>query len=60
METLYQGHQHGARKDHVSHPLACSKNNISMINVVTLRNINTKITECKLRKILFHKFVPNW
>jgi len=56
------GHQRGARghrvahKDHVSRPRACSKNSISMINVFTLRNLNTKIIENKLSKILFHKF----
>ena len=32
-------------------PRACSKNNISMINVFTLTNINTKIIEGKLSKI---------
>jgi len=36
-----------ARKDHVGRPRACSKNNISMINVFT----NTKIMEGKLSKI---------
>jgi len=53
-----RGHQRGARenqvahKDHVGRPRACSKNNISMINVVfTLTNINTKIIEGKLSKI---------
>ena len=59
------GHQrdaHGHRvapKDHVSRLWACSKTNISMINVFTLRNINTKIIEGKLSKILFYKFVSN-
>jgi len=52
-----RGHQRGApghqvaRKDHVSRPPACSKNNISMINVFTLTNINAKIIEGKLNKI---------
>jgi len=32
-------------------PRACSKNNISMINVFTLTNIDTKIIEGKLSKI---------
>ena len=32
-------------KDHVGRPRACSKNNISMINVFTLTNINTKKIE---------------
>jgi len=36
-----RGHQ-VARKDHVSRPRACSKNNISMINAFTLMNINTE------------------
>jgi len=51
------GHQRGAgghqvaRKEHVGRPRACSKNNISMINVFTLTNINTKIAESKLSKL---------
>jgi len=45
-----RGHQ-VARKNLVGRPLACSKNNISMINVFTFTNINTKIIECKLSKI---------
>jgi len=51
-----RGHQRGARghqvarKDHVRRPRACSGNNNSMINVFTLTNINTKITEGKLSK----------
>jgi len=44
-----RGH-HVARKDHVGRPRACSKNNISMTNVFTLMNINTKIIESKLSK----------
>ena len=49
-----RGHQRGvrghqvARKDHVDHPRA---HNISMINVFTLTNTNTKIIEGKLSKI---------
>jgi len=39
-----------ARKDQVGRPRACSKI-ISMINVLTLTNINTKIIEGKLSKI---------
>jgi len=56
-KLLRQGHQLGARghqvarKDHVDRPRACSKNNISMINVFTLTNINTKRIEGKLSKI---------
>jgi len=52
-----RGHQRGARghqaasKHQVGRPRACSKNNISMINVFTLTNINTKIIESKLSKI---------
>ena len=52
-----RGHQRGAhghqvvRKNHVGRPRACSKNNISMINVFTLTNISTKIIETKLSKI---------
>jgi len=52
-----QGHQRDARgheiarKDHVGRPRACSKNNISMINLFTLTHINTKIIECKSSKI---------
>jgi len=50
VKTFYyiKGHQRGARgrqvarKDQVSRPLAFSKNNISMINVFTVRNINTE------------------
>jgi len=51
------GHQRGARrhqvvrKNHVGHPRFCSENNISMINVFTLTNVNTKIIEDKLSKI---------
>jgi len=45
-----RGHQ-VARKDQVGRPPACSKINISMINVLTLTNINTKIIEGKLSKI---------
>jgi len=47
--TVVQGHQRGARghqvtrKDQVGLPRACSKNNISLINLFTLTNINTKI-----------------
>ena len=37
--------------DHAGCPRACSKNNISIINVFTLTNINTKIIEGKLIKI---------
>jgi len=50
------GHQRGVRenqvtrKDHVSHPRDCSKNNTNMINVFTLTNINTKVIESKLSK----------
>jgi len=40
-------------------PQACSENNISMINVFTLTNINTKIIEGKLSKILIPKWVSN-
>jgi len=40
-----------ARKEHVDYPRACSNNNISVINVFTLMNINTKINESKLSKI---------
>jgi len=40
-----------AREDYVGRPRACSKNNISMINVFTLTNINTKIIEGKLSQI---------
>ena len=52
-----RGHQCGARghqvahKDEVGRPRAYSKNNISMINVLPLTNINTKIIESKLSKI---------
>jgi len=51
-----RGHQRGARghqvarKDQVG-PRACSKNNITMINIFTLTNINNKILEGKLKKI---------
>jgi len=38
-------------KDHVGRLRACSKNVISMINVFTLPNVNTKIIEGELRKI---------
>jgi len=38
------------RKDHVGPPGACSENNISMINVFTLTNINTEVSEGKLHK----------
>ena len=44
-------------------PRACSKNNISMISVFSLRNIlivNTKIIKNKLSKILFQKRASNW
>ena len=44
------GHQ-VARKEQVGRPRPCSKNNISMINIFTLTNINTKIIESKLSKI---------
>ena len=44
------GHQ-VAHYDHVSRPRACSKNNISMINVFRLTNINTKIIEGKLSEL---------
>jgi len=37
--------------DQAGRPLACSKNNSSMINIFTLTNINTKIIEGKLNKI---------
>ena len=37
-----------ARTGRVGRLRACSKNNISMINVFTLTNINTKIIESKL------------
>jgi len=40
-----------SRKDHVGRPRACSKNKISMIIVLTLTNINTKIIGGKLSKI---------
>jgi len=56
-KLLRQGHQSGARghqvarKDHVGRTRACSKNDISMINVFTLTNINTKRIEGKLCKI---------
>jgi len=40
-----------AHKDHVGRPRACSKNNISIINVFTLMNINIKTMESKLSKI---------
>ena len=45
-----RGHQ-VARKEHADRPRACSNNNISVINVFTLMNINTKINESKLSKI---------
>ena len=45
-----RGHQ-VARKDEVGRPRTCSKNNISMINVLPLTNINTKIIKSKLSKI---------
>jgi len=47
MFVSFRGHQRGARKDYVGRPRACSKNNISMINVFTSTNINTKIIEGK-------------
>ena len=52
-----RGHQSGARgyqaarKNHERRPRACSKNNISMVNVFTLTNINTKVIEGQLCKI---------
>jgi len=58
LQSLDQGspawcpQQQVTHKDHVDHPRACSKNNINMINVFTLMNINTKIIESKLSKIL--------
>jgi len=59
-KKLYgRGHQCGARghqvarKDHVGRPRACSKNNISMINVFT----NTKLLEGKLRKNFYFRSV---
>jgi len=57
MPLQLRGHQRGARghqvprKDHVGRPRVCFKNDISMINVFTLTNINTKIIEDKLSKI---------
>ena len=54
---LVRGHQRGsrghqvARKDQVGRPRTCSKNNISMINVFTLTNTDTKIIKGKLSKI---------
>jgi len=55
--TVYtRGHQRGARghqvtrKDDVGRLRACSKNNISMINVFTLTNINTRVIESKMSK----------
>jgi len=60
-----RGHQRGARghqvglKDHGGRPRACSKNNINMINFFALTNINTKIIEGKLSKILFQKCISN-
>ena len=55
--SLYnRGHQRGARghqvahKDHVGPPGARSKNNISMVNVFTLTNVNTEVSEGKLSK----------
>jgi len=59
------GHQRGARghyvarKDQVGRPMACSKNNISMINVFTLTNINTKVIKVNWAKVLFQKCVSN-
>jgi len=41
----------GCPQEYVSRPRACSKNNISMVNVFTLTNINTKIIKDKLSKI---------
>jgi len=35
--------------------MACSKNNINMINVFTITDINTKIIEGKLSKIFISK-----
>jgi len=49
-QRVARGHK-VARKDQVGRPRACSKINISMINVLTLTNINTKIIEGKLSKI---------
>ena len=52
-----RGHQRGARghqvarKGQVGRPRACSKNNISMINIFTLPKINTNIIEGNLSKI---------
>jgi len=57
LRLWFRGHQRGARghqvarKEYISRPRARSKNNISMINVFTLTNINTKITEGKLSKM---------
>jgi len=59
------GHQRGARghhvarKDQVGRPMAYSKNNISMINVFTLTNINTKVIKVNWAKVLFQKCVSN-
>jgi len=64
-QTCYnRGHQraiHGhqvACKDHVGSPRTCSKYNISMINVFTLTNINTKIIESNLSKAFFSEMCP--
>jgi len=57
MNYYTKGHQRGARghqvarKDHVGRPWACSKSDISMVNVFTLTNINTKIIKGKLKEI---------
>jgi len=50
-ERSARGHQ-VARKDQVGGPRACFKNNVSMINVFTLTNINAKIIEGKMSKLV--------
>jgi len=57
IKCVGQGQQRGVRghqvtrKDQEGRPRACSKINISMINIFTLTNINTNISEGKLRKV---------
>jgi len=57
---LVRGHQRGARghlvarKVHGDRPPDCSENNISVINVFTLTNINTKM-KVNRAKFLFQK-----
>jgi len=51
-----RGHQ-VAREDEVGRPRGCSKNNISMINVFTLANINTKMIVSKLSNIFYFRSV---